>query len=206
MVIGPLVLEVEDAHNMDFKHLGDLAGSVSFSHIAMTVNVTNHIDQEKTAFGMPGMGHFEYNRSAQGLCYSPSAFQRLLDHVTAGLKGVYVYIDDVVVVSKDYEGHKRQLDKLFQQFQEYGLKCRLSKLQLAAEEVNYLGYIISQKNGIRAGESKSQAIKKWEALTDITLIKQFLGLCSFFQRTIKDFAKLSSPLTRLTRKDSVWKC
>jgi hypothetical protein len=136
---------------------------------------------------------------------SPSAFQRLLDHVTAGLKGVYVYIDDVVVVSKDYESHKIQLDQLFQRFREYGLKCRLSKLQLAAEEINYLGYNISQKNGIRAGELKTQAIKKWEALTDITQIKQFLGLCSFFRRTIQDFAKLSSPLTRLTRKDSVWK-
>jgi hypothetical protein len=161
--------------------------------------------KEKTAFGMPGMGHFEYNRSAQGLCNSPSAFQRLLDHVTAGLKGVYVYIDDVVVVSKDYESHKLQLDQLFQRFREYGLKCRLSKLQLAAEEVNYLGYNISRQNGIRAGELKTQAIKKWEAPTDITQIKQFLGLCSFFRRTIQDFAKLSSPLTRLTRKDSVWK-
>jgi hypothetical protein len=39
-----LVLEVEEAHNMNFKHVEDLAGSVSFAHIAMTVNVTKHID------------------------------------------------------------------------------------------------------------------------------------------------------------------
>jgi hypothetical protein len=155
---------------------------------------------------MPGMGHFENNRSAQGLCNKPSAFQRILDHVTAGLKGVYVYIEDMVVVSKDYESRKIQLDQFFQRFREYGLKCKLSKLHLAAEEANYLGYNISQKNGIRAGELKTQAIKKWEAQTDITQIKQFIGLCSFFRYTIQDFGKLSSPLTRLTRKDSVWKC
>jgi hypothetical protein len=39
-----LVLEVEEAHNMNFKHVGDLARLVSFAHIAMTVNVTKHID------------------------------------------------------------------------------------------------------------------------------------------------------------------
>jgi hypothetical protein len=44
LVIGSLVLEVEEAHNMNFKHVGDLDGSVVFAHIAMTVNVIKHID------------------------------------------------------------------------------------------------------------------------------------------------------------------
>jgi hypothetical protein len=89
-----------------------------------------------TAFGVPGKSHFEYNRSAQGLCNSPASFQRLLDFITTGLPGVFVYLDNVVIVSKTYQQHQGQLRQLLSRFRKYGLKCCLSKLQLAAEEVN----------------------------------------------------------------------
>jgi hypothetical protein len=86
-----------------------------------------------TAFGVPGKGHFEYNQSAQGLCNSPATFQRLLDFITTGLPGVFVYLDDVVIVSKTYQQHQGQLRQLLSRFRKYGLKCRLSKFQLAAD-------------------------------------------------------------------------
>ena len=75
-----------------------------------------------TAFGVPGKGHFEYNRSAQGLCNSPASFQRLLDFITAGLPGVFVYLDDVVIVSKTYQQHQGQLKQLLLRFRKYGIK------------------------------------------------------------------------------------
>jgi hypothetical protein len=157
-----------------------------------------------TAFGVLGKGHFEYSRSAQGLCNSPALFQRLLDFITTGLPGLFVYLDDVVIVSKTYQQHQGQLMQLLSRFRKYGLKCRLSKLQLAAEEVNYLGYNISKKNGIRPGTIKTESIRNWRAPTNVKQIRQFLGLCSFFQRTIESFAQTSGPLTKLTRKDSAF--
>ena len=157
-----------------------------------------------TAFGVPGLGHFEYNRSAQGLCNSPPAFQRLLDHVTRGLKGTYVYLDDVVLVAKTHEEHLSQLAAVLQRFRDYGIKCRLSKLQLATAEINYLGYNISAHDGIRPGKLKTDAIRNWMPPTDQRQVKQFLGLCSFFRRTIKDYAHLAAPLTKLTRQNSTW--
>jgi hypothetical protein len=149
------------------------------------------------------MGHFEYNRSAQGLCNSSAAFQRLLDYVTQGLKGVYVYIDDVIVTSNTHDEHLRSMQEVLARFRKYNLKCRLSKL--GAGEVNYLGYNISQKEGIRAGEAKTRAVRAWPAPSSVTEIKQFLGLCSFFRRTIHNFAQIASPLTKLTRQNSGWK-
>jgi hypothetical protein len=68
------------------------------------------------AFGVPGKGHFEYNRSAQGLCNSPGSFQRLLYFITSGLPGVFVYLDDVVIVSKTYQQHQGQLSQLLSRF------------------------------------------------------------------------------------------
>ena len=158
-----------------------------------------------TAFGFPGSGHWEYTRCAQGLTNSPAAFQRLLDHVLTGLDKVHVYIDDVIVCSDNHEEHILLLAKVLERFKKFNLKCKLSKLQLGAGEVNYLGYNISRDKGIRAGAVKIQAVWNWTAPTTVTEIKQFLGLCSFFRRTIPRFAEVASPLTRLTRKDANWK-
>ena len=157
-----------------------------------------------TAFGLAGMGQWEYTRSAQGLCNSPAAFQRLLDYVTRGLEGVHVYIDDVIVCSQDHDQQVERLKSVFERFRRYKLMCRLSKLQLGAAEVNYLGYNISTEHGIRAGEAKTRAITEWPAPKNIKEIKQFIGLCSFFRRTLNNFASVAAPLTNLQKEKSGW--
>lgn len=203
-------ITIKDAYPMRnlFELIDEVGQGKIFTIIDLSQGFWNQELEEsskhKTAFGVPGLGHFEYNRSAQGLCNSGAAFQRLLDYVTSGLKGVFVYIDDIVIVSKTHEEHVALLDQVLQRFRKFGLKCRLSKLQLATGEVNYLGYNISTRHGIRPGELKTKAIKQWQPPKDVKEIKQFLGLCSFFRRTIPFFSQLASPLTKLTRKDSTW--
>jgi len=155
-----------------------------------------------TAFGVQGKGHYEYNRTPQGLASSPAAFQRLLDYIIMGLKGVYCYIDDVIVSSDSYEEHLKELSTLFARFRKYKLKLRLKKLQIAKTDINYLGYHISHAHGIRAGAAKIASLKNWPIPTSLTSVRQFIGLCSFFRRTIPNFASIASALTRLTRKDS----
>jgi hypothetical protein len=90
-----------------------------------------------------------------GLKNSKTPKEELLDFITSGLPGIFVYLDDVVIVSKTYQQHHVQLRQLLSRFRKYGLKCRLSKLQLAAEEVNYLCYNISKNNSIWPGAIKT---------------------------------------------------
>ncbi len=158
-----------------------------------------------TAFSVPGKGHYEYNRTAQGLCNSPAAFQRLLDFVVQGIPGVYVYIDDVVIATDTEDEHIRALQSVFNRFRKYNLKCRPKKVQLVTNEINYLGYNLTQNKGIRAGAAKIVCIQKQVPPTSVSEVRQFLGLCSFFRRTIPHFATKATPLTQLTRKDSKWK-
>ena len=192
-----------------FELLDEVGQGKVFSVIDLSQGFWNQqldeASKHKTAFGVPGLGHFEYNRSAQGLCNSPSAFQRLLDYVTQGIPGVYVYIDDLVLVSKSHEEHVKQLKEVLARFKRHNIKCRLRKLQLATGEINYLGYNISVKTGIRPGLLKTEAIRSWQPPTDQKGVKSFLGLCSFFRRTIPHFASIASPLTKLTRRDCPWK-
>ena len=158
-----------------------------------------------TAFAVPGKGHFEYTRTAQGLCNSPAAFQRLLDFVVRNISNVYVYIDDVVIATTDFKSHIEALKTVFDRFRQYNLKCRPKKVQIATNEINYLGFNLTQKHGIRPGEAKIKAIQDWQPPKTIKEIRQFLGLCSFFRRSIQGFSDLAQPLTKLTRKDSTWK-
>ena len=201
------------ADRYPMQNLFELIDEVSQGKIFTVIDLSQgfwnqELDEQSkrvTAFGVPGLGHFEYNRSAQGLCNSPSAFQRLLDYITRGVKGVYVYIDDVVIVSQTHTQHIQQLKEVLARFRSHGMKCRLRKLQLAEAEINYLGYNISRTKGIRPGLLKTEAIRSWQPPTSVKEVKAFLGLCSFFRRTIHKFATIASPLTKLTRQDCEWK-
>ena len=201
---------IKDSYPM--RNLNEMIDDVARGNIWSIIDLSNAFWSQSlnphsrpyTAFGVPGKGHFEYTRSAQGLCNSPASFQRMLDFVLRGLPRVHVYIDDVVLADADHRQHLKTLESVFQRFRQYGLKCRLAKLQLATAEVNYLGYNISKDHGIRAGEAKTNAIKNWSPPTSVKEIKQFLGLCSFFRRTIQNFSAIVAPLTRLTRKDTTW--
>ena len=197
---------VPDSYPM--RHLSELIDSVSQSKIWTVLDISqgyfNQILDPKSrkysAFGLPSKGHFEFTRSPQGMRNSGAAFQRLLDYITQGIKGVSVYIDDIIIASNSHDDHIRTLKILFQRIAKYNLKLKPSKIQLAATSINYLGFDISQSSGIRAGAAKTKAIVDWKIPTNVKEIKQFLGLCSFFRRTIKDFSMLASPLTKLTRK------
>ena len=158
-----------------------------------------------TSFPVPGRGLFEYCRSAQGLVNSPSTFQRLLDKLMEGLPNVRVYIDDIVVYNSSHEEHLASLRQVMLRLAKHGFKCCVKKLQVACGSLHYLGYEIRPGKSIRPGEAKTKAIVEWPEPADLTQIKQFLGLCSFFRRTIPNFAHTAAPLTRLTRKDSGYK-
>jgi len=201
---------IKDSYPM--RNLNEMIDDVAKGKVWSIIDLSNafwsqslHPDSQPfTAFGVPGKGHFEYTRSAQGLCNSPASFQRMLDFVLRDIPRVHVYIDDVVLADADHCQHLKTLEAVFQRFCKYGLKCRVAKLQLATAEVNYLGFNISKEHGIRAGEAKIQAIKNWQPPTSVKEVKQFLGLCSFFRRTIPNFSSIASPLNKLTRKDCTW--
>ena len=201
---------VRDSYPMRnlYELLDDVARAKVWTVIDLSSGFWNQeldkVSRPYTAFGLPMAGHWEYTRCAQGLTNSPASFQRLLDHVTQGLAGVHVYIDDVIVCSMDHQEHLQRLQGVFSRFRQFNLKCKRSKLQLGAAEVNYLGYNVSREHGIRAGAAKIEVIRRWSAPTTVTEIKQFLGLGSFFRKTVPDFAQKASPLTRLTRKDAKW--
>jgi putative transposase len=174
-----------------------------FHQIPMNPN-----DKPKTAFGYPGVGHFQFRRMPFGLNNATSTFQRTMDVVLGKLlfDCAAVYVDDVVVYSKDLQTHVADLEKVFKQLQLFGLRCNQKKCVFGAKQLRYLGYIIS-KDGIKPDTEKSRALMEFPQPSTPKSVSSFLGLASYFRRFIPNYASTAKSLyalTTVTPTEFVW--
>nr|GEZ75723.1 putative reverse transcriptase domain-containing protein [Tanacetum cinerariifolium] len=85
------------------------------------------------------------------------------------------------------------------------LYAKFSKCDFSIRTVQFLSHLIDSQ-GLHVNPAKIEAIKNWASPTIPTEIRQFLGLVGYYRRFIKDFSKITKPLTILTQKDKkfVW--
>lgn len=158
-------------------------------------------DIHKTAFSTPHQ-HYEFGRMPFGLKNAPPTFQRLMNKVLVDMigRGVFVYMDDIVVYSKTFEEHIAKIKELFIRLRKAGLQLQPDKCHLFLKEINYLGHIISA-NGVRPDPKKTDAVEKFPAPNSVKKVREFLGLTGYYRRFIDNYAKVSKPLTFLLQKD-----
>ena len=107
---------------------------------------------------------------------------------------------NILVFGRDWAELLVRVKLVLKALEKAGLTLNLKKCQLGLDKVDILGYRISAK-GIEPGESKVQAIEKFETPQDIHAVRRFLGLTSFFRRFVPGFSKIAAPLSKLIRKD-----
>ena len=146
-------------------------------------------------------GLYEFVRMPYGLCNAPATFQRLMQVVLAGLewKSCFVYIDDILVASKTFNEHLSDLRQVFTRLRQANLRLKPKKCSLLHDKVCYLGHVIS-KQGIKPDPQKTEKIRMYPTPTDVTRVRQFLGLASYYRRFVPGFAWIASPLHALTKK------
>ena len=154
-------------------------------------------DAEKTAFATP-TGLFHFRVLPFGLCNAPATFQRLMECVLAGLQwhNCLLYIDDVIVFSQDFDSHLERLTDVINRIGNAGLKLTPKKCHLFKKEVEFLGHIVSS-DGVSTNPEKVRIVQEWPVPENISQLKSFLGLCSYYRRFVQNFSSIARPLNRL---------
>ncbi|GJX59967.1 putative reverse transcriptase domain-containing protein [Tanacetum coccineum] len=147
-------------------------------------------------------GHYEFQVMPFGLTNAPAVFMDLMNRVCKPYldKFVIVFIDDILIYSKNKDEHKEHLKAILELLKKEKLYAKFSKCDFWLESVQFLGHVIDSK-GVHVDPAKIEAIKNWATPTTPTEVRQFLGLAGYYRRFIEGFSLISKPLTKLTQKN-----
>ena len=152
--------------------LGSLQGSQWFSSLDLKSGYWQvKMDEESkplTAFTVGPLGFYECKRMPFRLTNAPATFQRLMETCLGDLNlhWCIIYLDDIVIFSKDLASHLVRFKAVFQKLEVPGLKFKPSKCELFWRQLAYLGHVISAK-GVITDEGKVKAIRDWPTPTTV---------------------------------------
>ncbi|GJT30688.1 putative reverse transcriptase domain-containing protein [Tanacetum coccineum] len=163
-------------------------------------------DIPKTAFRTQ-YGHYEFQVMPFGLTNAPAVFMDLMNRVCKPYldKFVIVFIDDILICSRNKEEHADHLRIIPELLKKERLYAKFSKCDFWISIVQFLGHVIDSQ-GIHVDPAKIEAVKDWASPTTPTEVRQFLGLSDYYRRFIEGFSKIAKPLTELTQKNKkyIW--
>jgi len=162
------------------------------------------VDEWKTAF-RTRYGLYIYCVIPFRLTNAPASFQRWMNEILSEYLDIFyvAYLDGILIFSQNLEDHWRHVRTILKRVEETGHTPKASKCEFHTTETEYLGYVITPK-GLRMYEEKIRTIKEWKEPTNLKGIQSFLGFANFYRRFIRDYSKITTPLSSLTRKEKEW--
>ena len=156
-------------------------------------------DIHKTNFRIR-YGHYEFLVVPFGITNAPATFMRLMNSVFSMYldKFVLVFLDDILIYSKNEEEHEEHLRMDLKLLREHKLYAELSKHDFYKNQIHYLGHIIS-KDGILVDLENIEAIMNWPTPKNVTVVRYFMGLLGYYRRYIEGFSKVAHPITSLQK-------
>ncbi|GJU31147.1 putative reverse transcriptase domain-containing protein [Tanacetum coccineum] len=176
-----------------------LQGSSVYSKIYLRSGyhqlIVREEDIPKTAF-RTHYGHYKFQVMPFGLTNAPTVFMDLMNRVCKPYldKFLIVFIDDILIYSRNEEEHEEYLKQILELFKKEELYAKFSKCEFWLSKVQFLGHVIDSE-GIHVDPAKIESIKVWGSPKTPIEIRQFLGLPGYYQRFIKGFLKIAKPKT-----------
>ncbi|KAA3473699.1 DNA/RNA polymerases superfamily protein [Gossypium australe] len=128
-------------------------------------------------------GHYEFLVTPFGLTNAPAIFMDLINRIFRPYldRFVVVFIDDILIYSRDENEHAEHLRIVLQTLKEKQLYAKFSKCEFWLHEIS--------------------AILNWKPPRNVSEVRSFLGLASYYCRFVKGFSTIATLLTRLLQKD-----
>ena len=156
--------------------------------------------RDKTAFTVPGKPLYQYRVMPFGLTNASQTMTRLMDKVIpAALRNeVFVYLDDLLVVSDSFDSHINVLRIVAGHIRNAGLTLNIEKSKFCMKSVKYLGHIVGE-GVVRTDPEKIAAMVDFPIPRSLKALRSFLGMTGWYRKFISNYASVSAPLTDLLK-------
>ena len=157
-------------------------------------------DVPKTAF-RTRYGHFEFLVLPFGLTNAPGTFMHLMHQAFRPFLDEFalVFLDDILIYSKTLEEHEKHVRQVLEVLRKEKLYAKESKCEFFKTEVEFLGHIVG-RDGVRMMEDKVKAVADWPEPKNVRDVRAFLGTTGYYRKFVKDFSRIASPLSELTKE------
>ena len=155
-------------------------------------------DIPKTAFRAGSSGLYEFTMMPFGLTNAGASFCRLMEMCIGDQQYVTLlfYLDDICVFSETVDQMLDRVALVFERLKTFNLKIKPKKSFFFQKSVTFLGHILSSE-GIAPNPEKIDKVKNWPNPANPKEVHSFIGLASYYQRFIPNFAKIAGPLHAL---------
>ncbi len=166
-----------------------------FWQVTVTESTSNLL-----TFGTP-YGRFQYLRLPFGVASAPEEFHRRVVQALAGIKGVLVYIDDIVIFAKTRKEHDETVQKVLDALQAAGFSLNKDKCKFGQTEIKFLGHIV--ENGqIFPDPEKLEATRDFPEPKNQKELRTYLGMVGWIRKFRSDLILSLSVFRPLLKEDS----
>ena len=141
-------------------------------------------------------GMRRFTRLVFGVNCAPEIFQRFMERILEGLRGVVVFIDDVLVYAESQVQLQERTKSVLKVLADNNLTLNEEKCVFEQQEIQFLGHRLS-KNGFEVDKAKVDDVVSFQRPESATDLRSFLGLAAYLKEYIQNYSNLVDPMWKL---------
>ena len=149
--------------------------------------------------------HVEPNVMQFGMKNAPSHFCNIVHEIIGDMKQVTRYVDEVVIYTETVNLHLEIIKDIMIRLKKHKVKLNPDKCTWMSESIKLLGFVV-EHNEIKCDTDKINSITKRLPPRNVKELQEWLGICGYYRRSIKNFVLKVAPMTKLLQKETpfIW--
>ena len=175
----------------------------AYGQVPLHISTAKHCNFQ--IIGGKSTGTYRFVSSFYGLSVMLTEFQTIMDLILAKFREVFVFIDDILIVTKGTKNeHLDKVREILKTLDNAELQLKAGKCKIAQSEIEWLGFKMT-KDRVSPVNTKVQAITEKLRPENIKELRSFLGAVNQFNKFIPDLASIWFPFRSIPKKDATWK-